>query len=69
MNLAITLGGMFLPAAVLWWLPAIDPELLPYRWWMSGGWAVLIGMLLVPQKIIHEDKSPISHISPTPCRR
>lgn len=61
MNLAITLGAMFVPAAVLWWLPEIDPPLVPYRWWMSAGWAVLIGMLLVPQKIIHEDKSPISH--------
>jgi len=61
-NLAITLAAMFVPAAVLWWMPTIDPELLPYRWWMAGGWAVLIGMLLVPQKIIHEDKSPISHL-------
>jgi copper/silver efflux system protein len=27
---------------------------------MSIGWAVLAGMLLVPQKIIHEEKNPIS---------
>ncbi len=61
-NLAITLAAMFLPAAVLWWLPEIEPALLPYRWWMAIGWAVLAGMLLVPQKIIHEDKNPISHV-------
>ena len=60
-NLAITLGAMFVPAAVLWWLPSIEPALEPYRWWMSVGWALLIGMLLVPQKIIHEERSPISH--------
>jgi Cu(I)/Ag(I) efflux system membrane protein CusA/SilA len=36
-------------------------ELLhPYRWWIAIGWVVLAGMLLVPQKIIHEDRSPVS---------
>jgi Cu(I)/Ag(I) efflux system membrane protein CusA/SilA len=59
-NLSITLASMFIPAVALWFLPVLDPALAPYRWWMSIGWAVLLGMLLVPQKIIHEDKSPIS---------
>ncbi len=61
-NLLITLASMFVPAAALWYLPNLEPGLEPYRWWMSGGWAVLLGMLLVPQKIIHEEKSPISYI-------
>ena len=61
-NLAITLAAMFLPALMLWRLAEIEPELLPYRWWMAGGWAVLAGMLLVPQKIIHEDRNPISRL-------
>jgi Cu(I)/Ag(I) efflux system membrane protein CusA/SilA len=61
MNLAITLAAMVLPAALLWWLASIEPALWPYRWWMSIGWAVLAGMLLVPQRIIHEEKNPISH--------
>jgi Cu(I)/Ag(I) efflux system membrane protein CusA/SilA len=60
-NLAITLAAMFIPAAVLWWIPTSDARLLPYRWWMSIAWVVVAGMLLVPQKIIHEEKSPISH--------
>ncbi|HVT90824.1 MAG TPA: efflux RND transporter permease subunit [Tepidisphaeraceae bacterium] len=52
-NLLITLSVMFIPAAVLWSF---------YPWWVGVAWAVLAGMLLVPQKIIHEDKSPISHL-------
>ena len=28
---------------------------------MAGGWAVLAAMLLLPQKIIHEERSPISY--------
>ena len=39
------------------------PALLPYRWWMAIGWVVMAGMLLVPQKIIHEERSPISHFA------
>jgi Cu(I)/Ag(I) efflux system membrane protein CusA/SilA len=62
MNLLITLAAMFGPAAALWWLAQHEPVLYPYRWWLSVGWAVLLGMLLVPQKIIHEDRSPISHL-------
>ncbi len=61
-NLAITLAAMFIPAAGLWQLSQDVSSLYPYRWWMSAGWAVLAGMLLVPQKIIHEDRSPISHL-------
>jgi Cu(I)/Ag(I) efflux system membrane protein CusA/SilA len=60
-NLATTLAAMFIPAAVLLWMPSIDADLLPYRWWMSIGWVAIAGMLLVPQKIIHEERSPISH--------
>jgi Cu(I)/Ag(I) efflux system membrane protein CusA/SilA len=59
-NLLITLAAMILPAAALWFVPTLLPETEPYRWWMAIGWAVLAGMLLVPQKIIHEEKNPIS---------
>ncbi len=61
-NLTITLAAMLFPAALLWCLPMIEPALLPYRWWMAIGWALLAGMLLVPQKIIHEENSPISRV-------
>lgn len=59
-NLLITLAAMFLPAVALWFAPHLLPETEPYRWWMAIGWAVLAGMLLVPQKIIHEERNPIS---------
>jgi Cu(I)/Ag(I) efflux system membrane protein CusA/SilA len=59
-NTAITLAAMLLPAVGLWFLPNLDPQLGPYRWWMSLGWAVLAGMLLVPQRIIHEERNPLS---------
>lgn len=59
-NLAITLGTMILPAVLLYFLPHFEPGAAPYRWWMAIGWAVLAAMLLVPQKIIHEEKNPIS---------
>ncbi|HSZ59334.1 MAG TPA: efflux RND transporter permease subunit, partial [Tepidisphaeraceae bacterium] len=59
-NLLITLAAMFIPAAALWFVPDLLPETQPYRWGMSIGWAVLAGMLLVPQRIIHEEKNPIS---------
>jgi copper/silver efflux system protein len=61
-NLAITLATMFVPATLLYFLPNIEPGVEPYRWWIAIGWAVLAAMLLVPQKIIHEEKSPISHL-------
>ncbi len=61
-NLGITLGTMFVPATLLYFLPNLEPGVEPYRWWMAIAWAVLAAMLLVPQKIIHEEKSPISHL-------
>ncbi len=60
LNLALTLATMIVPAVLLWWLAMLEPALTPYRWWMVLGWALLAGMLLVPQKIIHEDRNPIS---------
>jgi copper/silver efflux system protein len=60
LNLAITLAAMLLPATLIYLLPNLDPDLKPYRWPMSIGWAVLAAMLLVPQKIVHEERNPIS---------
>jgi Cu(I)/Ag(I) efflux system membrane protein CusA/SilA len=59
-NLTITLAAMFIPATILFFLPNLLPETEGYRWWMAGTWALLAGMLLVPQKIVHEEKNPIS---------
>ncbi len=60
-SIAITLALIVLPAVGLLSLAAAIPTLAPYRWWMAGAWVVLLTMLLVPQKVIHEEKNPISH--------
>ncbi|CAN5452646.1 CusA/CzcA family heavy metal efflux RND transporter [soil metagenome] len=59
-NLLITLAAMLVPAAAILLFAGKSDDLFAYRWWIAGGWALLAGMLLVPQKIIHEDHSPIS---------
>jgi Cu(I)/Ag(I) efflux system membrane protein CusA/SilA len=61
-NLPIILGVIFLPAAVLCYLPQDYPALEPYRLWMAGGWIVFSALLLIPQRIIHEEHSPISRV-------
>jgi len=61
-NLAITLSAMLLPALALFLLIDAMPHLRPWRAWVAGGSAVLFGMLLVPQKIVHEDRSPLSRL-------
>jgi copper/silver efflux system protein len=60
-NLLITLAAIILPAALLYFLANLEPDLQPYRWWMAGGWALLAAMILLPQRIIHEERSPISY--------
>jgi Cu(I)/Ag(I) efflux system membrane protein CusA/SilA len=61
-NTAITLASMLVPAAALVLIASTTQTLAPYKWWIGIGWAVLIGMLLIPQKIIHENRSPISNV-------
>lgn len=61
-NTLITLGAIFIPAAALFIICSGMPHLVHYRWWITGGWIVLSAMLVLPQKIIHEQHSPISQI-------
>jgi copper/silver efflux system protein len=61
-NTLITLAAVLVPAAALFIIVGTLPHLAPYRWWFAGGWAVLMSMLLLPQKIIHEKHSPISRV-------
>ncbi|MBL7646007.1 MAG: efflux RND transporter permease subunit [Candidatus Hydrogenedentes bacterium] len=61
-NLAITLSAMFVPGGMLWLAAGYSEEFAPWRLHIAIGWAVLAGMLLVPQRIIHEQHSPISNI-------
>ena len=57
-SLATTLAAMLLPAGVLLLIP-LGP-LDAYRTLIVIGWVVVMGMLLLPQKIIHENANPIS---------
>jgi Cu(I)/Ag(I) efflux system membrane protein CusA/SilA len=61
-NLLLTLSAMCIPAAILWLVADIVLALKPYQAWLAGGWALFAGMLLIPQKIIHEKHSPISRV-------
>ncbi len=61
-NTLITLAAVLLPSAALFLVTSTMPHLAAYRWWFAAGWAVLMLMLLLPQKIIHEDRSPISRV-------
>lgn len=61
-NTLLTLAAMLLPAAVLFVVVSDMHALAPYRTWIAGGWIVLTAMLLLPQRIIHENKSPISRV-------
>ncbi len=59
-NVLVTLGAMFIPAALIWIMPI--PGFEPYRPWVALAWVILMGMLLVPQKIIHENANPLSKL-------
>jgi copper/silver efflux system protein len=61
-NLLITLGTMLVPAAILWLVADMVEVLKPWQFWIALAWAVLAGMLLIPQRIIHEKHSPISWV-------
>ncbi|MCX5684766.1 MAG: efflux RND transporter permease subunit, partial [Planctomycetota bacterium] len=59
-NFGLTMLLMLGPAVLLLYVPL--PRYGEYREWLAVGWVVLAGMLLVPQKIIHENVNPISKV-------
>lgn len=59
-NLILTLALMIVPAVLLLFIPY--PRFGEYRYWFALAWFILMGMLLVPQKIIHENANPISKL-------
>lgn len=61
-NTGITLAAMLLPAVALYLIASGLPHLGQFRWWIAGGWGVMSAMLLLPQRIIHEHRSPISRV-------
>jgi copper/silver efflux system protein len=61
-NWTISLGVSVGPLVLLWMWTANDESLRPYRIWIAIAWAAFAAMLFIPQKIIHEERSPISFI-------
>ncbi|MFN0059842.1 MAG: efflux RND transporter permease subunit [Planctomycetota bacterium] len=59
-NTAITLGVMVLPALALDFLARTTETFAAYSIWLALGWAAFAGMLLIPQRIVHEQHSPLS---------
>ncbi|MCB9508490.1 MAG: efflux RND transporter permease subunit, partial [Myxococcales bacterium] len=59
-NLAITLSAMLMPAALVVVSPLPLDE--STKLWIAVGWMVFSAMLLVPQRIIHEQANPISRV-------
>ena len=57
-QIAITLGTILAPALLLALVPL--PSLGAWRWWLVGGWALLSALVMVPQRILPEDRNPIS---------
>ena len=48
------------PALLLALVPL--PTLADWRWWIVGGWLILSAALVLPQRIISEEKNPISQL-------
>jgi Cu(I)/Ag(I) efflux system membrane protein CusA/SilA len=47
-----------IPAVLLAFVPL--PILAPFRWWLVGGWLLLSSLLILPQKILSEERNPLS---------
>ena len=61
-NTWITVGAMFVPALLIWVFTRQIETTERIAHWLALGWAVFAGMLLIPQRIIHEKHSPISRV-------
>lgn len=60
-NSLITLGAMFFPAGILVLILSQTQIEVSTSLWIAFGWMIFSGMLLVPQKIIHENRNPLSN--------
>jgi Cu(I)/Ag(I) efflux system membrane protein CusA/SilA len=52
--------AILVPSALIYFLGRPDPVVGPYVWWAILGWSIFAAILLIPQRIIHEEDSPIS---------
>jgi Cu(I)/Ag(I) efflux system membrane protein CusA/SilA len=60
-NFVVVLAAIVIPAALIRF--AFDGDVPEsHRLWLAVGWLVFASLLLIPQKIIHEDRSPVSYV-------
>ena len=57
-RLLVYAAAMLLPAGLFVVMPMTNLD--EYRWWIAGGWVVLIGLVMLPQKIYSETRNPLS---------
>ena len=58
----VIVASVIVPALAIVLIAHNIPALSASRWWLAFSWAVLITMLLLPQRIIHENKNPVSRV-------
>ncbi len=58
MRLATYAGVIGAPAVALSLAPLSTLE--PHRWWLVGGWVLLSATIILPQRIMSEERNPIS---------
>jgi Cu(I)/Ag(I) efflux system membrane protein CusA/SilA len=59
-NLPIVIGLIVGPAVAIWFALELLPDFGPYRLGICLAWIVLSAMLLIPQRIVREERNPIS---------
>ncbi len=48
------------PALGLFWALGTQGVMARYHWWICGGWMVIAALLVLPQKIIHEEHNVLA---------
>ena len=59
-RIGVYIAAILVPAVLLAFMPL--ETLVDYRWWLVPGWIVLSGILILPQKILSENRNPLSWI-------
>ncbi|MDZ4772376.1 MAG: efflux RND transporter permease subunit [Planctomycetota bacterium] len=54
--------AMIVPAIAIWIVARESSSTADHAHWFALGWALLAGMLLVPQKLVHESRNPLSNL-------
>ena len=61
-NLFLIAGFILVPPLVMYAVYLAMPAIGAYVWWGVGAWILFAGMLLIPQRIVHEERSLISRV-------